>query len=93
MQLIALQEGEALPKGYAYLICGTANVGPTVTHPVQRLNDTLDVSPPPKAILQSPKDLPDTLKTRLKTRRNLTRNINKKTQASFACEGNEGFIS
>jgi hypothetical protein len=36
-----------LLEGYNYLICDIANVGPAITHPVWRLNDILDVSPPP----------------------------------------------
>ena len=50
LQTIALWDGEALPEGYNYLIRDIAYVGPAITHPVWRLNGTLDVSPPPNAV-------------------------------------------
>lgn len=76
-RLLAMREGDALPKDYFYVTQDVAPIGPS-SHPARRLSDYLDVSPVKPALVQHDDALLDTPKTKARTRRNLVKKPNRK---------------
>ena len=88
-----LRGGEAQTRLNPYAARDTLRGRPTERSPPESPNDTVVVSPPPRATTHAHKEHVDITKSMAAARRNLTRNINKKAQASFAREMKESLAS